>query len=153
MLHYLLTVSRMSEKHLDSKIEEQLRQLGVAVVYLYGSQALGLASRLSDIDVGIVLKDPRPILKDRERRYEIYSKLQDLMEKTLAPEPSIEIDLVFLQTASAVLRFQAINASHPLFTADPVFQADFEASVVQEYLDIRPLVETHFQAVLDRAAA
>ncbi|MBI3322149.1 MAG: nucleotidyltransferase domain-containing protein [Candidatus Omnitrophica bacterium] len=143
----------MDEKPLDAKIQEQLRQLGVAVVYLYGSQALGLASPLSDIDVGIVLKDPRLILKDRKRRYEIYSKLQDLLEKILTPEPSREIDLAFLQSASAVLRFQAINAGRPLFTADAVFKADFEASVVQEYLDIRPLVETHFQTALDRAAA
>ncbi len=142
----------MIEKHLGEKIAGELRQLGVAMVYLYGSEALDRASRLSDIDVGIVLKDPRPILKDRKQRYELYSKLLDLLETALSPGPSREIDLVFLQAASAVLRFQAINAGRALFTADPVFQADFEALAVRHYLDVRPLVEAHFQAALDRAA-
>lgn len=143
----------MSGKQLDEKIAEELRRLGAAVVYLYGSEALQRAGPLSDIDVGLVLKDPRPILRDRERRYELYSKLMDCLEPALSPGLSREMDLVFLQTASPVLRFQAINAGHPLFVADPMFQADFEASVIQEYLDVQPLVETHFQTALDRAAA
>ncbi|MBI3324378.1 MAG: nucleotidyltransferase domain-containing protein [Candidatus Omnitrophica bacterium] len=142
----------MQEKNLDAKIGKDLRQLGVAIVYLYGSEALQRASLLSDIDVGIVLKDTRPIAKDRKQKYQLYSKFLNLLEPILAPGPSREIDLVFLQAASPILRFQAINAGHILFTADPVFQADFEASVIRDYLDIRPLVETHFQAALERAA-
>lgn len=142
----------MQEKSLDVKIGKELRKFGVAIVYLYGSEALGRANRLSDIDIGIVLEDPSSSLKDRQRRYDLYSKILNLLDPILVPGSSKEIDLVFLQAASPILQFQAINAGHTLFVADPVFQADFEASVVREYLDIRPLVEAHFQAVLERAA-
>ncbi len=131
-------------------LRKRLRRLGVALVYLYGSQALERATRLSDVDVGIVLRDPR--LLTRRRRVLLHSKLLQFLEPLLIPQKSQEIDLVFLQTASAVLQFEAINAGCPLFIADPVFKADYEESVIRQYLDIRPLVEVHYQAVLDRAA-
>ena len=88
----------------------------------------------------------------RRRRVLLHSKLLQFLEPLLIPQKSQEIDLVFLQTASAVLQFEAINAGCPLFIADPVFKADYEESVIRQYLDIRPLVEVHYQAVLDRAA-
>ena len=62
------------------------------------------------------------------------------------------MDLVFLQTASPILQFEAIKAGSPLFEADPIFRADYEASVLRDYLDVRPIVEAHYQAALDRAA-
>lgn len=122
----------------------------MVLVYLYGSQALERANRLSDVDVGIVLKNPR--LLTRRRRVFLHSKLLQCLEPLLNPQKSQEIDLVFLQTASAILRFEAINAGCPLFVADAVFRADYEESVVRQYLDIRPLVEAHYRAALDRAA-
>lgn len=134
----------------DPTLRKRLRRLGVALVYLYGSQALKRAARLSDVDVGIVLRDPR--LLTRRRRVLLHSKLLQFLEPLLTPQKSQEIDLVFLQTASAVLQFEAINAGCPLFIADPVFKANYEESVIRQYLDIRPLVEAHYQAVLDRAA-
>ena len=134
------------------KIKQTLKRLGVAIVYLYGSQALGRSCRLSDVDVGVVLKDPKP-LRQRERRTRLYLKIIDCVEPVFALNLSRqEMDLVLLQTASPVLQFEAINAGCPLFVADPVFRADYEASVMRDYLDIRPLVEVHYQAVLDRAA-
>ncbi len=140
-----------STRNLSSKVKQQLKRLGVAIVYLYGSQAIGRSSALSDVDVGVVLKDTAP-LRRRDRRTRLYRKLVDCLERVLAPGLSQELDLVLLQTASPVLQFEAINAGCPLFVADPVFRADYEASVVRDYLDVRPLVEIHYQAVLDRAA-
>lgn len=134
---------------LGSKVKEGLERLGAAVVYLYGSEALGRSNRLSDVDVGIVFRDPAK-LRDPEYRMRLRSELSDLLEPEMIPDSSREMDLVLLQTTSSVLQFEAINFGKPLFVADPVFQADYEASVTREYLDIRPLVEVHYQAALDR---
>jgi len=134
---------------LESKAKKELERLGVALVYLYGSEALGRSNRLSDIDVGIVLRDPGG-LRDRGCRTRLRSELLELLQPEMIPDASREIDLVLLQTASSVLQFEAINFGRRLFVADPVFQADYEASVIREYLDIRPLVEAHYQAALDR---
>lgn len=136
----------------DRKLQEHLEKLDVAVVYLYGSEALGLSSTLSDIDIGIVLKSPDKVLKDRGLRYQLHTQLMDLLEPVFPSGPQKEFDLVFLQAASPVLQFQAINAGCPLFVADPTFRADYESSVMRAYLNVRPLVETHFQAALERAA-
>lgn len=139
--------------NLPSNVQRELQRFGVAVVYLYGSHALGRSSRLSDVDIGVVFKAPE-ILKRFDRRAHLRSELIHCLEPLFSPEAmrEREIDLVFLQTASPVLQFEAINAGCPLFVADRLFQADYEASVVQEYLDVRPLVEAHYQAALDRAA-
>lgn len=137
---------------LKPKSVAELRRRGVALVYLYGSQALGRSTRLSDIDVGVVFKDARAVLYPRVRRVKLYLELMHHLEPVFAPGLSREIDLVFLQTASPVLQFEAINVAHPLFVADRLFRADYEESVLRQYLDIRPLVEVHYQAALDRAA-
>ncbi len=140
-----------SKRELSPKIKQQLKRLGVEAVYLYGSQAIGRSNRLSDVDVGVVLRDPKP-LRDRRRRARLYLKLSDCLTPALAPGLHQEMDLVLLQTASPILQFEAINVGRPLFVADPVFRADYEASIVRDYLDVRPMVEVHYQAVLDRAA-
>lgn len=100
----------------------------------------------------VLQKSHVSLLKDRQKRYELRSELTELAESVFKPLPSRELDLVFLQTASPVLQFQVINAGQALFAADPIFQADYEAAVVREYLDVRPLVEAHFQTAIERAA-
>lgn len=138
-------------KRIGPILARRLRRLGVALVYLYGSEALGRASRLSDVDVGIVLRDPRR-LRDRRRRAQLWFELSRCLTPVLTPGDTRELDLVLLQTASPILQFQAIRAGRSLFVADRTFQADYEAGVIRDYLDIRPLVEAHYQTVLDRAA-
>lgn len=152
MNEYDILTLMVHKERFDRELREQLEKLGVAVVYLYGSEALGLSSALSDIDVGIVLKAPGNVLKDRRLRYRLHTQLMDLLEPVFPSDPQKEFDLVFLRAASPVLQFQAINAGCPLFVADPTFRADYEASVMRAYLDVRPLVEAHFQAALERAA-
>lgn len=139
-------------RHFNKEIRDRLKKSGVALIYLYGSEAIRRSNLLSDIDIGIVLSNPQRMLRDRKARYPLRSQLTDLLEPIFTPNHSREIDLVFLQTASPILQFEAINAGCPLFAADPIFQADYEAAVTQAYLDVRPLVETHFQAALERAA-
>jgi predicted nucleotidyltransferase len=143
----------MAEKpHFGKNLQEQLKKLGIAIVYLYGSEAVHLSNPLSDIDVGVVMRNPKKQLSNRKDRYALHAKLTDLIAPLFTASQSREMDLVFLQTASPVLQFEAINAGCPLFSAEAIFQADYEAGVMRAYLDIRPLVETHFQAAIERAA-
>lgn len=136
---------------LGATVAAALRQLGVALVYLYGSEALGRSNALSDIDIGVVLRDPTA-LRRRADRADLHAAVGDCLTAALTPMLNRELDVVLLQTASPVLQFEAINAGRPLFVDDPEFQADYEAAVIRDYLDVRPLVEAHYQAVLERAA-
>ena len=135
---------------LSPAVADQLRRLGVMLVYLYGSAALGRSNRLSDIDVGVVLHDPT-ILSHRAHRADLSAAIEDCLTPALTPKYTRELDLVLLQRASPVLQFQAINAGSPLFVADPIARADYEAAVTRAYLDVKPMVEAHYQAVLERA--
>ena len=136
---------------LTSTTVTKLQQLGVALVYLYGSEALGRSNRLSDVDVGVVLHDPTRLAR-RADRAELRAAISEHLTTALTPMFHRELDIVLLQTASPVLQFEAINAGRPLFVDDPAFQADYEAAVIRDYLDVRPLVEMHYQAALERLA-
>lgn len=138
-------------KKLGRKTRRQLQKLGVAIIYLYGSAALGRSSRLSDVDLGVVFKHSS-LLRPDARRSQLSLELSRCLEPIVAPRGSRELDLVLLQAASPVLQFEAINAGRPLFVADRIFQADYEAAVLRDYLDVSPLVEAHYRAALERAA-
>ena len=130
---------------------DRLRRLGVALVYLYGSEAVGRSNALSDIDVGVIFRDPAPLHR-RAARADLHTAVSDCLASALTPTLSRELDVVLLQTASPVLQFEAINAGQPLFVDDSAFQANYEAAVIRDYLDVRPLVEMHYQAALERVA-
>lgn len=131
--------------------QRTLRRLGVALVYLYGSTALGRSSAMSDVDVGVVMKRPAR-LRPFAVRAHLYRKLHRRLGPIVNPKDRRELDLVLLQTASPILQFEAIRGGRLLFVDDRVFQADYEAVVLRDYLDVRPLVEVHYQTALARAA-
>ena len=37
--------------------KKKLKQLGISIVYLFSSRVIGKHSKLSDIDIGVVIKD------------------------------------------------------------------------------------------------
>lgn len=113
---------------------EKLRQSGVAIVYLFGSRATGLKTRLSDVDIGVVLK----ILPNGRDNRSLYNDLYDVFSELY---PVRRIDIVFLQAAAISLQYSAIKDGKVLFEEDPTFTADYEWWVLNEYLDFQPVLE------------
>jgi len=60
----------------------------VAIVYLFGSRATGLKTQLSDVDIGVVLKN-LPLGKDNRT---LYNVLYDVFSELY---PVRRIDIVF----------------------------------------------------------
>ena len=59
-------------------LKEELTKLGILIVYLFGSKAIGKGSPLSDVDIGVVCKDPMEDVDTRslyKRLYELFSDL------------------------------------------------------------------------------
>lgn len=77
---------------MKKRTKEELKKLGVAIIYLFGSKATGQISPLSDIDLGFVLKNFPP---DGDTRL-IYNRLFELFSEVY---PNSKLDLVFLQKA------------------------------------------------------
>jgi len=114
--------------------KENLKKLGISIVYLFGSKAIGKGTPSSDIDIGVVFKNPS-IAEDTRALYTIlYEFFSDLY-------PVSKLDIVFLQKAPLSLQYSAIKDGKVLFEEDPVLRADYEYRVINQYLDFRPVLD------------
>lgn len=123
---------------------EKLRNLGVGVVYLFGSHAEGVAGSLSDIDIGVVFCDPRIA---QGNTTELYGRLYDVFSEAFGSE---NLDIVFLERATLELRFDAISHGRTLYETSEDFRRDFEHCAVMLYADFKPLLRNFDRATLSR---
>jgi len=129
------------KKELKGKFEE----LGIFIVYLFGSRATGRGSCLSDIDIGVVLKES-PSGKDTRT---LYHNLYGLFTEMY---PVSRLDIIFLQAASLSLQYFAIKEGRVLFEEDSKFTADYENFVINQYLDFRPVLDIFDRVTMERYA-
>lgn len=90
-------------------------------VYLFGSTATGNVTSQSDIDLAVLL--PRRL--DPVARWEL--------QESLAARLRRNVDLVDLQSASAVMRVQVLANGRLLFDDAPAERAAFEAVALADY--------------------
>lgn len=122
----------------------KLKDLGVKIVYLFGSRATGAALENSDYDIGIVFSNGGEIFTDSSSVFtDIYRILSnDFPEQIKGPK----LDISFLQRANAALEMAAISEGVILFEDNPAFRADYEESVIKRYDDYRPLKKEYEEA-------
>jgi predicted nucleotidyltransferase len=125
----------------------ELEALGVGVMYLFGSQAEGVAGSGSDIDVGIIFDNPKTATGDT---VEIYNRLYALLSDVFDMENFRDLDIVFLDRAPLELRFDVISHGTVLFETSRDFRLDFEERTALLYRDFRPLLKEIDRAVLER---
>jgi len=128
---------------MKKEFKEQLKRLGVSIVYIFGSKITGGSNKLSDIDIGVVLKD---LPSDSDTRG-LYNALYKLFSELY---PNSKIDIVFLQRTSISLQYSAIKYRKVLFEENPVVTADYECRVVNQYLDFRPVLDFFDQVGMER---
>jgi predicted nucleotidyltransferase len=113
---------------------DRIAKLGVSIVYVFGSKAVGRSSTLSDVDIGVVLKAS---VLDKDAR----SVYQSLFEIFSDVYPESKVDLIFLRAAPIPLQYSAIKEGRILFEADPRTTVEYENRVVNEYLDFKPTLD------------
>lgn len=120
-----------------------MRRYPVVVAYLFGSQAAGTTTLLSDVDVAVLLEagTPSPGVVQA-------ALISDLM---LALHRS-DIDVVILNTAPPLLKERVISRGRVLYCRDERARLDFEVAARREYFDTQPLRDTQDRALLDRYA-
>jgi hypothetical protein len=62
------------------------------------------------------------------------------------------VDIVFLQMAPLPLQFCAIKEGKIIFEEDPIFTADYEYGVINQYLDFRPVLDFFDKVATERYA-
>ena len=103
----------------------------VLIAYLFGSHAVGRAGPASDYDIAVLCA---PELSSAERgrwRLELIGRLIDVYH-------SDAIDLVILNDAPPLLRFEVIRVRHVLYNRDDEARVAFEVRTMQEWFDWEP---------------
>jgi predicted nucleotidyltransferase len=108
--------------------------------YLFGSQASGATSPLSDVDIAVVLGPDATSAGAIQ-----VTLISDLM---LALHRS-DIDVVILNTAPPLLKQRAISG-RLLYCRDELARVRFEVAARHEYFDTKPLREAQDRALLER---
>jgi len=113
----------------------------VVAAYLFGSQAAGAATPLSDVDIAVLLDAGTPC--PGEVQVMLISDLMGALRRN-------DVDVVILNSASPLLRQRAVARGRLLYCRDDAVRAEFEAATLREYLDTEPLREAQDRALLER---
>ncbi|MDK2854961.1 MAG: uncharacterized protein PWQ86_174 [Bacillota bacterium] len=129
------------------------QRLGVALVYLFGSQAenglkllqgekVRITDPLADLDVGIVTEKPLPSGAERCR---LYAELHNAFQDVFAPFP---VDLTLLEENHAVFQAEAIKGIC-VFSSSQERRDQYEMNVLRRAADFRPFLEKFFEEALE----
>src|SRR3989344_9706551 len=101
---------------------EKMEELGIAGIFLFGSQAQGIASSASDFDFAVLLKD-RKAVYDYRQRSKIYDELYDIISEQI--KRLCDIDIVFVQAADLQFQFHVARDGVLLYNGDEKIVSDF----------------------------
>lgn len=120
----------MTIEDLASRLGSALRgQPEVRLAFLFGSSVTkGLASA-NDIDVAVAFAHSVSLLE----QCELGARLEEIAGR--------EVDLVDLDEASTLLRWEVVRNGVVLWARDQRELADFRARVPLEYFDLHPFLE------------
>jgi predicted nucleotidyltransferase len=113
----------------------------IAFVFLFGSQAKGLATPSSDIDVAVYFypRRRRPIEFEEpvcyEKEGEIWADIEKLLKR--------EVELLVLNRAPATISASAIRET-PIMIRDWELYLDFMETVASEAADFRDMLIRNF---------
>ena len=121
-----------------SALKKSLKDCGVSIAYIFGSQLTKEITPLSDIDIGIVLKDASVKNKDPAG---IYTSLLDAFKKYLK-DSKRKIDIVYLTETSFHFQMNVIKNGVVLYSSSKKIREDYEDYVMMRNLDWKYFEET-----------
>lgn len=110
----------------------------ILVAYLFGSMAKGAAGRLSDVDIAVLTSKDRPLTLDD--RLCLMGKLADILRR--------EVDVVALNEAPPLLRFEVIRWGKVLYCRDEAERIAFEERAIDDYLDMNRIEKEYLECLL-----
>ncbi|MEO6595496.1 MAG: nucleotidyltransferase domain-containing protein [Planctomycetota bacterium] len=111
------------------------RHTQIAAAWLFGSGARGELRPDSDIDVGILMQDPKATAVES---YELLGELVARLEVVVAPRT---VDVILLEHQGPVFAHQALVDGWLILEHDRARRVNFEAETVMRGIDFRPTWE------------
>ena len=121
--------SALLAEYLSSRAE-------ILLAYVFGSAARGGVHALSDVDVAVLVDEKE--LREAERgmpwgyQASLTGELTGILRRN-------DVDLVLLQRASPLLKYEIVRFGELLFCRGEGMRIDFEVRVRREYLDTEHL--------------
>jgi predicted nucleotidyltransferase len=117
---------------LKSRLAEVLSCYPVMLAYLYGSQASGQATPLSDVDIALVLKEGH---YDPARRMRLELQIEDdIVRGCDIPEADVRA----IDQAPLLVRGEVVTNGILLYSRDEEFRVEFETLTRKLYFDFLP---------------
>ncbi len=136
----------MKQKEVIAKLKKFLEEFEeVKLAYLFGSLAMGKTGKLSDIDIAVLLDDELT----PKQRLEIEMELISRISKLLKTE---KIDLVVMNEAPLLLKYNIIKSGIVLKSADEALRIRKEAEIISRYLDRKHSEERRAKETIRRIA-
>lgn len=110
-------------------------------MYLFGSRAAGKSRRNSDADVAVLLS-PSAVKK----AFELQLRWQEELARILGAN----VDLVILNEADPLLKFQVYSKGRPAHVKIPASAEEFKWRAISEYWDCIPSQRVLGKTALDR---
>jgi predicted nucleotidyltransferase len=118
------------------------RQADVVLAYIYGSYATVQAREDSDLDIAILYRE------DIAPGEQVRLSLRYANEIRKLTRASVEIDIRELNLAPADFKMQVIKPRQCLYAVDGRERVRFEAEVIIEYLDFKPVLDLYYNTML-----
>ena len=115
----------------EPQFERVFDDTPVVIAYLFGSHAVGRAGPASDYDIAVLCAPELSSAEHGRWRLELIGRLIDVYH-------SDAIDLVILNDAPPLLRFEVIRVRHVLYNRDDEARVAFEVRTMQEWFDWEP---------------
>lgn len=112
----------------------------IIALYLFGSQARGTASRLSDIDIGVLFHSMIDASRYFPLRLEYIARIIGLLRTE-------KVDVVILNNAPLHLAYEIMSHGTLLLDRDPRQRVAFEADRIGRFLDFKPFLAVQYRAI------
>lgn len=126
-------------------ISEHLGKYPVVFAYLFGSQAIGRQTPLSDMDIAVFLEKTA----SRSERFDIRLRLSNELSAVL----KTRADLIVMNDIPVQLAYEIIKHGKALFCRDRDARVDTETEILSRYLDRRYYDKRRTECVLNQIRA
>lgn len=123
--------------------EELCKKSFVVLIYLFGSLARNEIGPLSDVDIAVLLEGNIP-------RDQYFSIRQDLFRRASSILRTDEVDVVILNRATPLMKYQIIKYGRLLYAKTDSQKNEFEQRVLADYFDTTWLRKVQEQCLLKR---
>ncbi len=111
----------------------------VLAAYIFGSQAKGKGSKLSDVDIALLLKEGVDPVRRFNLRLQFMVDLEGVYHR--------QVDVVILNEVKPLLQYQVLKYGRILYEREREKRVQFEMRARRAYFDIKPGLELQSRAL------